>query len=393
MIATAPAPAGAANQAPVSGSDPGTDTAFGCRGAGWAPVLGAYLLSRLVVLAGAVAAALHWGRAGLVWKVLGTWDGRWYLDLARHGYPAAVPAGTGAAAQSTLAFFPLYPLAVRVTAAVLPIGELGAALVLSLVAGAAACLAVRDVAAVVLGEGRANRAAVAFTFFPGAFILSMVYAEGLTIALAAVSLAALLRRRWWLAGITAGLATACRPNAVALVAACAVAAVAHVRAGRDRRELRPLALAPGGLMLTMAVLWIRTGSPLVWLDAERAGWRQTFDAGLTTVRTMGSFLTGPVRDADTLVVGLGVVAVFVLGRALWKQRPPAVLTAYVAVVLALCYASSSLNGRPRFLLTAFPLVFPVAILSRRAYVGVVAASAVAMAIMMWFVGSHPRWAA
>ncbi len=140
------------------------------------------------------------------------------------------------------------------------------------------------------------------------------------------------------------------------------------------------------------MIWARTGSPFTWLRAERVGWEQGFDGGLSTLRTVGSFFLHPFHDADTLVVGLGVLLVCVLGKALWRQQPPAVVSAYVTVVLVLCYASSSLNGRPRFVLTAFPLVFPMTTLSRKAFVAVMVVSAVAMAALMWYTGSHPRWA-
>ncbi|MGQ0824007.1 MAG: hypothetical protein ACT4OX_03065 [Actinomycetota bacterium] len=45
---------------------------------------------------------------------LSAWDGAWYLELAREGYPSDYArGGEGAAAQSTLAYFPLYPALVR----------------------------------------------------------------------------------------------------------------------------------------------------------------------------------------------------------------------------------------------------------------------------------------
>ena len=67
----------------------------------------------------------------------------------------------------------------------------------------------------------AERAMVLFAVFPGSFVLSYAYAEALLIVLAALCLWFLLDEHWLLAGLAAALATATRPNGIALVAACA----------------------------------------------------------------------------------------------------------------------------------------------------------------------------
>ena len=45
-------------------------------------------------------------------------------------------------------------------------------------------------------EAAATRAAVAFSFFPGAFVLSMAYSEALLVAAAGACLLFLVRRQW-----------------------------------------------------------------------------------------------------------------------------------------------------------------------------------------------------
>ena len=72
------------------------------------------------------------------------------------------------------------------------------------------------------------RAAVLFAVFPGSVVFSMVYSEGLLLPLAAGCLLALGHRRWLVAGILAGFATAVQPVAIVLVAACAAAALHRV---------------------------------------------------------------------------------------------------------------------------------------------------------------------
>ena len=63
----------------------------------------------------------------------------------------------------------------------------------------------------------AARAMVLFAVFPGSFVLSFAYSEAPFIVFAASCLLLLLDEQWLLAGLAAALATATRPNGVAIV--------------------------------------------------------------------------------------------------------------------------------------------------------------------------------
>jgi hypothetical protein len=55
-----------------------------------------------------------------------------------------------------------------------------------------------------------------------------------------------------------------------------------------------------------------------------------------------------------------MVAMVLALVALWKHPMPAMYNAYSAVVLVLMLLPATVTARPRFLFTAFPLIFPVA---------------------------------
>ena len=80
---------------------------------------------------------------------------------------------------------------------------------------------------------------------PGSFVLSFSYSEALMLALVGATLLLLLDERWLLAGLSAAAATASRPNAIAICAACAVAAWIAWRRHHDWRALaRTVPVAP-----------------------------------------------------------------------------------------------------------------------------------------------------
>src|SRR5207302_5593334 len=118
----------------------------------------------------------------------------------------------------------------------------------------------------------ADRAAVLFAFSPGAFVLSLVYAEGLLVLLSAACLLALLERRWLLAGVLAALAGATRPNATAAMLACAWAAGVAIWKDREWRAAVAPLLAPVGVLGFFVFLWWHTGGAVIWFRGEFQGW-------------------------------------------------------------------------------------------------------------------------
>ena len=112
--------------AAVAGADPGR-----LRPVDLLRPVGIFLASRAVVLL-ALWFATRLAPERTLGQYASTWDGGWYLSVASDGYPDAVPA----AAASSLAFFPVYPLLVRAVDALPWVTPVGAAL---LVGGFSGC--------------------------------------------------------------------------------------------------------------------------------------------------------------------------------------------------------------------------------------------------------------
>lgn len=298
-----------------------------------------------------------------------SWDGNLYFQLIRDGY-VEQPADEG-----TFAFFPLYPLTSRAVASLPGIGTIEAGLLVGALAGCAAAVVLWLFCRELLGQATADRAVALFSFFPGSFVLSLLYSEGLMIALSGGCLWALVRHRWLAAGVLAALATASRPNAVVLVAACAWAAALAVHHHRDWRALLAPALAPVGIVAFFALLWARTGDPLRWFTVQREVWQERVTP-TALVDDLQVFVAAPFENTNTTAVVLGFAVSAVGLVLLWRSPLPGVLTVYSAGVLAMAICSETLGARPRFVLTAFPLFFAFALrLQGVAFTAVLGASA------------------
>ena len=178
--------------------------------------------------------ARHYGDVH-VSTLLGKWDGRWFVDVARNGYDTTLTHRTTAASSTrTSSSSP------RTRTRSRRWRRRGSAS-----SGRGSCSRGSPGSPRRGGSSPSARSsydrrvgvalAVLWGVLPHAIVESMVYSEALFTALAAWSLYALLRRQWLAAGALCLLAGATRAAAGVLVAVVMVAAVDRARAQARRR--------------------------------------------------------------------------------------------------------------------------------------------------------------
>ncbi len=338
-----------------------------------------YLAVRLVTLA-AVAIGNLVTHHGLV-DDLSTWDGAWFLRAAS-GWPSHLPTSHGQVLANPVAFFPFFPLLLRLLHDLTGLSPRGIGLVVSGLGGALAVVAVGWLTRSYAGEEAGERAALLMALSPGAFVFSLIYNEGLVISLAAFGLLALTQRRWVLAGALGALATFTSPVGLVLALCAAWAAVEAIWRRREWRALWAPLLSPLGILSWLAYLQVHTGTWRSWQLTERGGWK-SYPSLLYPVRVLGRFLTNPLSPTMTgqILVAGTVVAVYLLVVA-WRDRQPTLVRLYGTAAVALFAISAPVGLRPRFLMLAFPLAMAAAVHWRgRRFAVVVALSASALALM------------
>jgi Gpi18-like mannosyltransferase len=174
-------------------------------------------------------------------EVWNRWDTGHYVTIALHGYSRTT---------ENPAFFPLYPMIMRVLEPVLPGGMLSAGLIVSWIACVGALTVIYRLVDDLFGPALANRTTVYLMAFPFAFYLCAAYNQSLFLALSVASLYCMRRGHWWLAGLWAGLASGTRQAGVLLAIAFAIEYLRQ----RDWKPLRirwdaaAVALVPSGLI-------------------------------------------------------------------------------------------------------------------------------------------------
>ena len=272
--------------------------------------------SRVVMLAVSLAVlATHHGASWLgLWQ---RWDWDRYLTIAEYGYTS----GKGPAYDSDIvAFFPGYPMALRAVHLVVR-NWVASGLLISLVAGAVACVALVRLAefewrarrAPADGHGagdapardHSGRAALIAVLLlvsaPAAVFLAAGYTESLFLAFGIPGWLAARRRQWLLAGILTALACTVRIDGVFEAIGIGVMFLLSRPRARDWARSPALALplaATGGYM---AYLEDITGDWLAWMHAEQQGWQRRLTSPITAFRNswnnaFGSgYLTGGAR--------------------------------------------------------------------------------------------------
>jgi hypothetical protein len=328
-----------------------------------APVLTAYVGTRVLLLVVAIVNGAL--RHHALHNELANWDGLWYRQLANHGYPTVALD-----ARSALGFFPLYAIAMWALAHTFLVGTDAAGVLISLVGGLVAVVLVERLASGWWGRASGRRAAILFCLFPGSVVFSMSYSEGVLIPLAAGCIFALERRRWLLAGILAGFATAAGPTALVLIPVCAVSAFMELR--RDgwrtpsaRRSVLAPVLSLTGVCALAGFLWAWTGTPFATARAQRAGWGERTDpfalvhqASALAREISFSHFNHPTINLNLVVGLLGfvvlVVGIVLLSRGRGRVSLPAYL--WTLGIAFLAVTSEFVPPNPRMLITAFPAV-------------------------------------
>jgi hypothetical protein len=351
-----------------------------------------YAATRVVVLVTmAVAATWFQTPAGVghlepsVGDILAGWDSVWYRRVAEDGYPVPLPADpdTGLLTYSAWAFYPAFPMLVRVLMVTGMSFEV-AAVLLNLVLGAACTILVwkcfhfaMHAAPQPARERLALVAGILWCLYPATAVLVMPYTEALAGALIAASLLLLMRRQYALvavATIALGFTRAAAP-------AIACAAVAHLvlRWREDRatgttplRGQRTTALlmllATGASSVAWpVVVGIASGLPMAFFDVQ-AAWGQKPESGPFVLWLSWAWDAHGVVGVAVLVGLVATYIALIAGRhgrwlaielRVWALAYPLYLLAVVRPITSMW----------RFLLLDFPIAALVASVAMRTSTG------------------------
>jgi Mannosyltransferase (PIG-V) len=295
------------------------------------------------------------------------WDASNYVRIAQFGYQTPFD----------VAFFPLFPLLIKVIAYVL--GHRGYFIIGTIISNGAllgTLFVLYQLAVEAGGEEVAQRTLLYLCIFPTAFFFFAPYNESLFLFLTASAFLALRRQRWWLAGLLGLLAALTRSAGVLLVIPYIVElwmTRESITASRQNMLLRilPVLLIPVGTGLYALYCWHISGNPIdfatvqshwgrhitwpwlgIWYSLADIFWFQPF----------GSF--NEVHNVIDLSATLAFIVLAIVGRnklrasySIWIG----VLLLYILISPSIA-DSDTLASNQRFVLELFPAFITLAML-------------------------------
>ena len=303
------------------------------------------------------------------------WDTAWYIDIARRGYAwhkIGVPTQPSA-------FFPLYPLLIRLGVLLTHRSYIVVALGVSNLSFLAALGYLWRLTRWELDGSTAGRAVLYVAVFPTALFFFAGYTESLYLFLTVAAFYHLRRRDWLLAGVFGALASATRVTGILLVLPM-LYEYAYSRNFSWRRvklDALSIALVPVGLLAFMLYLQRTVGDALAF-SQNQAAWQKVF-----TLRLWAGFLES-LRQILSIqppasffeahnVLNLGLGGLFLIGSFFAARRLGASYGLYLLAFWVLTLTNPAIAGGypvplvslSRYVLALFPVFMYMGVLGAR----------------------------
>ena len=281
-----------------------------------------------------------------IWS-FGNFDGVHYLRLAQEGYTNL---------QFTQAFFPVYPILIKLVSFVTVGNFLIAGLLISNISFFFALLLFYKLIREQYNQNIALWSSIFLISFPTSFFFGSVYSEGLFFLLIIGSFYLLELKKILLASVVGAFASATRLVGVFL-------APALIR-GNYLWSLLPLLIIPIGLVGYSIYLQVEFGDPLYFLTAQNV-WGQERSTQIVLLpqvffRYLKILLTSSGLPLLTSVFELTatVFAIVVLILATKKVQREWLIFSWIAVITPTL--TGTLASMPRYILIAFPIYIVLA---------------------------------
>lgn len=295
--------------------------------------------------------------------IWGVWDSYWYIDIAKNGYSAQI--GTSfSQTQANYAFFPLYPMLMRLVGTVLGDKYFIAGIIVSNVCLIVTCFFLYKLIQLKIDSTISLRSLKFLLVAPTAFILSGVFTESLYLMLAVFCFYFAAKRQWLLVGI-AGFFLALTRSIGFLILVPMLYEYLQSKEFQWKKvkyDILFLLLIPLGLVLFALYNYHLTGS-FVAFSQIQSGWRRSLSNPLSVL--INGFRQGLFRpnvralmrmkallEASFSLATLGLLCLSF--RKIWFSYW---LFGLYSIFIPL---STGLESMPRYILPIFPLYIVLA---------------------------------
>jgi hypothetical protein len=295
--------------------------------------------------------------------IWGVWDSYWYINIAKDGYSAEI--GTSfSKTQANYAFFPLYPMLMRLIGTILGNKYYIAGIIVSNVCLLVACFFLYKLIKLKLDPNISLRSLKYLIVAPTAFILSGVFTESLYLMLAVFCFYFAAKRQWLLVGIAGFFLALTRSIGFLMLVPMLYEYLQskEFQWKKVKYDVLFLLLIPLGLLLFALYNYHLTGSFVAFSEIQ-AGWRRSLSNPLSVL--FNGFREGLFRPNVRILMRMKALieatfSLAALGLLCLSFRKIWVSYWIFALYSILIPLSTGLESMPRYILPIFPLYIVLA---------------------------------
>lgn len=323
------------------------------------------VFSRMVLVPGPSGLPPGAEAHGTLLSVLHAWDGTWYRTIAQAGYfSQLLPWKNGVPLD--LAFFPFYPLLIRLVAFVVPDFWI-AAVVVSNICFLASAVLFDALIKLDYPDPRVGRRAITFLMFtPMSFFFSMTYTESTFLMLSLAAFLAARKEKWLIASLCGMCLSATRPHGFLIALPLFLEYLRQWRRSEPTAKtlFRPplflLGLIPLGLIAFMAFGYFELGSFFAFMHAHKAGWEQKLASPWHAITGLDEF----APFYGWFFVSALVTGSLLFAAGFWLRIRLSYLV-WIGALMLFNLSWGTLASSPRYLSIIFPLFIVLGLITTR----------------------------
>lgn len=314
----------------------------------------------------------HAAPENLLLDIWARWDSGFYLSIAQNGYSYVLGE------QSSVAFFPIYPLLIKLLSWLH--SPVMAGVIVSNACLLLGLIYLYKLTKLELGDAAARRSVIYLTLFPASFFFSAVYTESTFFLFAVMSFYYARTQRWGMASVAGMLASSTR---IVGIIQLGIVGLEWLRAHGwtlstclkpeawrnlakalryDFKSLLGICMIPMGLISYMLFLGLNFADPVAFFTVQAAWQRETLGPILILWRDLSNLINTALNGGviywviilDVSALVLGIVA----GIAVWRRLGASYgLFVILSLVIPLSSATQSIL---RYLVVLFPVFMMLA---------------------------------
>jgi len=294
--------------------------------------------------------------------IWGVWDTGWYLDIAYNGYSATIRSNEATLNQANYAFFPLYPLTMKILGSWL----LGkdyylAGILISNISLIISSIFLYKLVLLESDDETASKSVKYLYLFPTAFILSGVFTESLFLALTIICFYYAAKRNWLAVGISGFFMALTRYIGVFVL----LPLLYEYLKARDfkfrniKADILFLLLIPLGLSVFFYYCYYLTGDFFAYIHIESSGW------GHSPSNPLKILYRGISGDnVNEIFLSYFVLTLLLALIVFYKKIGFSYFLLGIYSILLPLSANNNLPSMPRYTLVIFPFYILLAKLAR-----------------------------